>query len=164
MSAREQARLRAIIEPVVRAMDCELWGIEYSARARRSVLRIFIDADKGIDLDDCERVSRQVSAVLDVEDPVPGEYMLEVSSPGMDRRLFTLDQCRDYVGERVRAKLFAAIPGRKKFTGQLVAVEDDELVIRTDDDSENDVFVPFESVDKVNVVPGFEKVGAKSNR
>lgn len=150
MITRELAKLQQIVEPVVRALDCDLWGIEYLPRSRQALLRIYIDAPDGIDVDDCERVSRQLSAVFDVEDPLPGEYLLEVSSPGMDRILFTLDQCRAYVGSDVRAKLFASGPGRKKYRGRLVAVEGEDLLLEVDGEQ---VELKFGNLEKVRIVP-----------
>jgi ribosome maturation factor RimP len=87
--ASKQELLEEMIAPVVVSLGCEFWGMEYLTQGRYTTLRIFIDAPKGVSLDDCEKVSRQVSAILDVEDPIQGEYTLEVSSPGMDRPLYT---------------------------------------------------------------------------
>ncbi|MFT7177559.1 MAG: ribosome maturation factor RimP, partial [Halioglobus sp.] len=88
--ATKDRLLEEMLEPTVKAMGFSLWGIEYSSQGRYSVLRIFIERDSGITADDCAAVSSQVSGILDVEDPISGEYTLEVSSPGMDRRLFRL--------------------------------------------------------------------------
>jgi len=84
-------QLNELIQPVVEAMGCELWGIEQLSMGRYSTVKIYIDSKKGVDIEDCAKVSRQVSSLLDVEDPVNGEYTLEVSSPGLNRRLFKLD-------------------------------------------------------------------------
>ena len=111
MRDRRLERLGAVLGPVIGTLGCELWGIELSGPSQRPVLRVFIDSPDGISLDDCERVSRQVSVVLEVEDPLPGEYVLEVSSPGMDRQLFTEEQCARYIGEEVRLRCAELIRG-----------------------------------------------------
>ena len=106
-----QQRLTDLLAPVVQGQSCELWGVEFFAQGKKSVLRVYIDKSDGVALEDCERVSKQVSAVLDVEDPIRTEYTLEVSSPGMDRPLFTLDQFKDSVGERAEIRLRVAFEG-----------------------------------------------------
>ncbi len=87
-----------LLQPVVSAMGYEMLGIEQIPQGRDSLVRVYIDSETGISLDDCERVSDQVTGVLDVEDPVKGSYRLEITSPGLDRPLFTLEQCRRYLG------------------------------------------------------------------
>lgn len=147
-----QAKLFQMLEPVVAAMGCELWGIEYITGGHRHVLRIYIDKDEGVQLEDCERVSRQVGSVLDVEDPISVEYTLEVSSPGMDRPLYTLDQFGRFQGETVSLRLRAPYEGRRKFKGLLIGIEGDDVVIRCDNE---EYLFPVESIDKANVVPRF---------
>lgn len=147
-----QGKLLDILQPVVEAMGCELWGIELLTGGRHSTLRIYIDKPEGILVEDCERVSRQASAVLDVEDPIQGEYTLEVSSPGMDRPLYSLAQFGRYLGEEVSIRLRLPYEGRRKFKGRLVAVEGDEVVIEVDD---HQYLFPIETIDKANVVPHF---------
>ncbi len=134
------------------ALGCELWGLDYLAQGKKSVLRIYIEKEGGVLLEDCEQVSRQISATLDVEDPISGEYTLEVSSPGMDRPLFTLDQFKRYLGETVALRLRVAFEGRRKFSGILKGVEDDEIVLEVDNE---EYLLPFELLDKANIVPRF---------
>ena len=100
MASKEQ-QLIEMLKPVVEALGYEFWGLEYIAQGKNSVLRIFIDGENGINVDDCAAVSRQVSGVMDVEDPISSEYNLEVSSPGLDRPIFTLEQFESIVGEFV---------------------------------------------------------------
>ena len=107
--------LSKLIEPVVQELGCELWGIEKLQQGRQVVLKIYIESAKGINVDDCARVSRQVSAILDVEDPIPGEYMLEVSSPGVERRFFKPEHFNVCKGEKVQITLRQAFDGRRKF-------------------------------------------------
>lgn len=144
-------QLTVLLEPAVEAMECELWGIEY-LQGRRPVLRIFIDREEGVGVEDCERVSRQVSSILDVEDLIRVEYTLEVSSPGMDRPLFTRAQFERFIGEQVSVRLRFPYEGRRKFKGRLAAVENDDVVIAIDDE---EYLFPIESIDKANIVPSF---------
>jgi ribosome maturation factor RimP len=150
--ASKQTQLEVLLEPVVSALGCELWGLQYSAQGRKALLRLYIEKEGGVALEDCERVSRQASATLDVEDPIQGEYTLEVSSPGMDRPLLTLDHFQRFVGENVAIRLRVAFEGRRKFNGLLKGVEDDEIVLEIDNE---EYLLPFELVDKANVVPRF---------
>ena len=117
------------------------------------MLRVFIESPNGIGVEDCATVSRQVSAVLDVEDPIPVEYTLEVSSPGMDRPLFTLAQYERYRGELIKLRLRAPFEGRRNFSGELRAIEGDEIVVVVD---EHEYLLPIELIDKANIVPRFE--------
>jgi len=98
----------------VEALGFQLWGIEYVQAGNHSVLRVFIDGENGINIEDCANVSRQVSAVLDVEDPISTEYTLEVSSPGVDRPLFTAEQYASYIGEDVKLQLTMPVAGMVK--------------------------------------------------
>ncbi|BFM06494.1 ribosome maturation factor RimP [Halioxenophilus aromaticivorans] len=145
-------QLHDLVQPSVEAMGCDLWGVEYLSQGRRSMLRIFIESDKGITVEDCERVSRQVSGVLDVEDPIAGEYTLEVSSPGADRLLFTLDQYQRFIGEQVSVRLRAPFDGRRNFKGLLKAVEDQDVVVEIDAE---EYLLPIDSIEKANIVPQF---------
>lgn len=143
-------QLRSLIEPVVTGMGFELWGVEYLTQGRYSVLKIFIDSENGIDVDDCASVSRQVGSLLDVEEPLRGQYTLEVSSPGMDRRLFTFEQFDLMKGSQVKLKLNKPFDGKKRFTGLLVGTEDKEIVLRV---GEEETLFPYEMIDRANVVP-----------
>ncbi|WP_317931493.1 ribosome maturation factor RimP [Halioxenophilus sp. WMMB6] len=151
MSARID-QLTALLQPSVEALGCELWGIEYQAQGRGGVLRVFIETATGVTIDDCERVSRQLSSVLDVEDPITGEYTLEVSSPGADRSLFTLAQFRQFVGHQVSIRLRAPFDGRRNFKGLLRAVENEDVVVVVDAD---EYLLPINSIEKANIVPQF---------
>jgi ribosome maturation factor RimP len=148
--ASKEQQLIELIRPVVEALGFELWGLDYSSRGKDSVLCIYIESEKGILVDDCAQVSRQVSGVLDVEDPITSEYNLEVSSPGMDRPLFTLEQFNRYVGEFVDVKLRYAFEGRRKFKGKLVAIEDGEdIVVQVDS---HEYLLPIDAIDKANLI------------
>lgn len=147
-------KLDEILRPVVEGLGYQLWGIEFRSQGRNSVLRLFIDdQNDGISVEDCEKVSRQVSGVLDVEDPIQTEYTLEVSSPGMDRPLFRLEQFEDWVGHQISIRLRMAFEGRRKFQGVLKGIEGGDVVVVVDD---HEYLLPFESIDKANIVPVFE--------
>ena len=114
-----------LIGTTVQALGLELWGVELLQQGRYSLLRVYIEREEGVTIEDCEKVSRQVSALLDVEDPIAGEYSLEVSSPGVDRPLFSIEQYAQYVGSEVNLKLRRALDGRRKFKGQIIKVSGD---------------------------------------
>ena len=138
-----------LIEPTVQALDLELWGVEHASQGKYSVLRIFIEREAGVTIDDCERVSRQVSAIFDVEEPIAGEYTLEVSSPGMDRLLFTPQQFQRYRGEEVSVRMRTPVDGRRKFKGTLTDVVDDIIHIQVDG---SDFELPHGDIEKANIV------------
>ncbi len=150
--AGKSDKLEDLLRPGVEALGFELWGVEYQSYGRNTNLRIYIDRENGITVDDCAKVSHQVSGVLDVEDPISGEYTLEVSSPGMDRPLYTLSQFERYIGSDVSVRLRMAFEGRRKFQGRLVGIEGDEVVLRVD---QEEYLLPFDQIDKANVVPQF---------
>jgi ribosome maturation factor RimP len=143
-------QIEEMLESTVKAMDFELWGIEYLSQGRHSVLRVYIERDGGLTADDCAAVSTQVSGILDVEDPITGEYTLEVSSPGLDRRLFRLDQYPGYVGEVVDVHLRSPFDGRRKFKGVLTGVEGTDIVVRIED---HEYMLPHDAIDKARVEP-----------
>lgn len=149
MASKEQ-QLVDLLKPVVEALGFEFWGVEYLSQGKDSVLSVYIDSEKGITVDDCATVSRQVSGIMDVEDPISGEYNLEVSSPGMDRPIFTVEQFNRYVGEFVDVKLRYAFEGRRKFKGKLVAIEDSEdIVVHVDT---HEYILPIDAIDKANLI------------
>lgn len=150
--SNQSEQLQQLIEPVVTALGCELWGIERLSQGKNALVRIYIDKTDGIGVEDCERVSRQVSSLFDVEDPIAGEYTLEVSSPGMDRPLYTLAQYQAFVGEDISLQLRFPYEGRRKFKGRLKGVEESDVVIEVDD---HEYLFPFDSIEKANIVPRF---------
>jgi ribosome maturation factor RimP len=113
------------------------------------LIRIYIDRESGVDISDCEKVSRQVSAVFDVEEPITEEYTLEVSSPGLERPLFRLEQFRKYVGSVIQLRMKKPQDGRKKFKGDLVRVDDNRIVLSLDGD---EVDFQHTDIDKANLV------------
>ncbi len=150
MSARAAERIESLIEPAVTALGYELVGVEYAPLGHGGVLRVYIDKPGGVTLDDCARVSHQVSGVLDVEDPIHSHYDLEVSSPGIERPLFRVEHYTRFAGERVRIRTFAPIAGQRNFTGVLRGVSGDEVVLSED---EREVRVPFSNIAKAHLAP-----------
>ncbi|WP_445675632.1 ribosome maturation factor RimP [Pseudomonas aeruginosa] len=146
-------QLQALLAPVVEALGYECWGVEFISQGRHSVLRVYIDRPEGILIDDCEAVSRQVSGILDVEDSISGEYTLEVSSPGMDRPLFTLEQFAKHAGEQVKIRLRSPYEGRRNYQGILRGVEEQDVVVLVDD---HEYLLPIDSIDKANIIPRFD--------
>jgi ribosome maturation factor RimP len=149
---RQNQALLDLFEPEVAALGYELLGIELNQNGHGSILRIYIDKEDGIVVDDCVLVSQQLSGLLDVEDPIKGNYDLEVSSPGLDRPLFTLEQFKKYVGETVKLKLYEKLDGRKRFVGVLKAIEDENIIISCD---EEEYTVPFRLLERARLVPQF---------
>lgn len=153
--ASKQELLTQLIIPVVESLNCELWGLDYLTQGRYTTLRIYIDAPEGVSLEDCEKVSRQVSAVMDVEDPIDGEYTLEVSSPGLDRPLFTEAHYARYVGETASLRLRIAQAGRRRFKGVVEKVEAGQLQLLVDGQS---VSIAVDAIDKGNLEPRYDEI------
>lgn len=147
--AQANAQLQALIEPAVSALGFELIGVEHLAQGRHSVLRVYIDHENGIDVEDCAEVSRQVSAVLDVEDPIRGEYTLEVSSPGLDRPLFTAEHYQRYNGSLAEIRLRSPLDGRRKFKGRMHGVRDEAVVIEVDG---VEYTLALDNIEKANLI------------
>ena len=154
------AKLEKLIQPLVEDLGYEFVGIEYSNNPKNSLLRIYIDqSPQGIAIEDCERVSREVAAQLDVEDPISGNYNLEVSSPGLNRPIFNLEQFARYIGEVVSITLFAPVNARRKFKGELLAVSGSEIFI--DQDGER-IGIEFENIARSRLEPDYDVVFGKS--
>ena len=122
-----------IVEPVIVGMGYDFWGLECQISANTAQVRIYIDKDEGITLDDCSRVSQQLSAVLDVEDPVEVPYTLEISSPGINRKLFTTEQMQRSVGSQVKVKTSWPIDERRNIRGILQDVDEENITVVTED-------------------------------
>lgn len=141
-----------LIEPIVEGLGYECVGIEYNPHPKHGMLRVYIDSENGILLEDCTKVSHQLSGVLDVEDPIQGEYQLEISSPGEDRPFFKLSQFEKYIGKNVSVHLFKPIEKRRKITGLIQAVEGDDVVLQ---EGERTIRVPFQAMSKARLVPDY---------
>lgn len=147
--AKFEQKLTEMLRPAVEETGKELLGVEFISAGNNSVLRLFIDHEDGINVDDCAEVSRQVGAILDVEDPISSEYNLEVSSPGIDKPLFEMAHFQTVVGEIVNIRLSMPLNGRRKFKGTLVAIENDILVVDVDG---IEYELVINNIDKANLV------------
>ena len=141
-----------LIEPIVEGLGYECVGIEYNPHTQHGMLRIYIDKEDGILVDDCSKVSHQLSGVLDVEDPIQGNYQLEVSSPGEDRPFFKLSQFQRYIGSSVTINLYSSIDKRKKISGRIAAVEGDDVMLQ---EGEQIFRIPFQAMSKARLVPEY---------
>lgn len=145
----KDAELIDLLEPAINGLGYEFWGLEL-IRARGATLRIYIDREGGVGLGDCEAVSRELSALLDVHDPIKGGYTLEVSSPGLDRPLFTAAQFEQFAGHRARVALHEPMDGRRKFDGSILGVDEGELRFEQDG---HEVRLELSNIRKANLVP-----------
>jgi ribosome maturation factor RimP len=147
---RQHSELIKLLEPVITALGYEMLGIEYFKQKDSSLLRLYIDSDAGITLDDCTRVNHQVIGVLDVHDPIKERYHLEISSPGLDRPLFTLKQFQRFLGQQVKIKLREKIDERRKFTGVIKAIEETAVLVSEEG---IDYLIPADVIDSAHLVP-----------
>lgn len=145
--------LEDLLQPVVEDLGFELLGVEYAPHPTNGLLRLYIDSDAGITVDDCAIVSREVSGLLDVEDPISGHYNLEVSSPGMNRPLFKLEHFRQFIGEQAKLTALPPVDGRKNFKGTIQAVEGEDLLLEVDGEIYR---IPHDRVQKARLVPEFD--------
>jgi ribosome maturation factor RimP len=146
-------KLKQLVRQEVELLGYELVGVEFTGQGKgAAVLRIYIDHEDGITLDDCAEVSHQVSGVLDVEDPIKENYRLEVSSPGLDRPLFELAHFERFKGSKVRIKTRTRIDSRHRFTGMLTGVEENQVLIEEDGACYR---ISFEEIDSARLVPEF---------
>jgi len=145
-------KINNMIEPAVIAMGYELVGCELQEYGHGKLLRVYVDGENGITIDGCAKVSRQVSAILDVEDPLQGAYKLEVSSPGLDRPLFTLKHFEQFVGRNIKFKLRMAQQDRRNFMGLLTAVEGNDISVKVDNEL---MKFDFNNIEKTHLVPEF---------
>jgi len=142
-----------LIGPAVGALGYELWGIERAVSGRRTLLRIYIDSPDGISVEDCARVSGSITGVLEVEDPIAGPYDLEISSPGLDRRIFTLEQFRRYTGHTVRVRLRSPMHGKRKISGIIKEIDSEAVVLM---DTGAEYRLALRDMDHARLVPSFD--------
>lgn len=170
LSNKTQA-LYELIAPAVAACDVELWGVEFTPQGKRSLVRIFIDKPvvetaepiisvdgeeeslgRGVGVQDCVRVTQQVGAILDVHDPISGEYALEVSSPGWDRPFFRLEQMSAYIGQQVALRLISAVENRRKFQAKLLSVDIENEIIQVEVENQHVLEIDTHNIDKANLI------------
>lgn len=153
MGRQVQQTLYDMLEPVVNVLGCELVGIEYIQQGRHSILRLYIDKDTGVTVDDCSDVSYQVSGLLDVEDPIKEPYTLEVSSPGLDRLLCKAEHFERFAGHRARIRLRLPQQGRRNFTGVIKSCHNGQVLMDVDGEL---YALPVDAIEKARLVPEFD--------
>lgn len=144
------AELTKLLEPAVEQLGYELSDLEVNLGGREGVLRLFIDKADGVGLDDCEAVSRQISALLDIEDPLPGHYVLEVSSPGLDRKLTKVEHFQRFVGREIRVKMRFPVAGRRNFRGALRAADEEMIEVEVEGVSHR---LPMATIASARLIP-----------
>jgi len=141
-----------LIEPIVEGLGYECVGIEYNPHPKNGLLRVYIDMENGVLLEDCTKVSHQLSGMLDVEDPIVDNYQLEVSSPGTERPLFKVSQFKQFMGHRVTINVFKPIGNRRKLEGVIERVENDVITLQM---GEQNIDIPFQAMSKARLVPDY---------
>lgn len=158
----KSTQISELLSPTVQALGLELLGIEYLPAPGGATVRLYIDVQEAeretrhVNIEDCEAVSREVSAQLDVEDPITGNYTLEVSSPGVDRPLFTLAHFVRHVGESVKAVLKLPQDGRRRLLAKIVRIDGQDILFDVDG---HDLLVAFDNIDKARLVPDWAALG-----
>ncbi len=147
-------RLQQLLEPVIEDLGYELVLLEFAPQTGSALLRLFIDGEDGITLEDCTKVSREVAATLDVEDPISTAYQLEVSSPGLDRPLTKPDHFVRFMGEDARIQLLAPLNGRKRFVGRIESASDEGVTLTTD---LGVVELAYSTIERARLIPDFDK-------
>lgn len=141
-------KLKELIKPLVDEQGYEFYHVEYVKENNEYYLRVYIDSDNGISLSDCEKISRLVSNLMDESDPIEGQYYLEVSSPGIDRQLFTNEHMLKSIDSKVVTRVLKAINGEKVIKGTLSEVKEDEIVILRDN---NSIIIPKDKIKSINI-------------
>ena len=154
--------LNELLQPLVEDLGYEFIGLEYNPNPKHSLLRIYIDHENGVGIQDCETVSRETAALLDVKDPIRSHYNLEVSSPGLDRPLFTPAHFSEFTGSEVQINLFAPQDGRRKFSGPILSAGESSVSIEQDG---SEVTLDYDNIAKAKLIPDYEKIlaGHKTN-
>ena len=161
MAGTVEERVREIVSPLIESMGLELWGIRYRGGRDHGVLQIFVDSEDGVNADKCGELADLISPALDVADPIGPAYTLEVSSPGMDRILFTRDQALRYVGELVKAELRIPQDGRRRIQGTLNGIGDDGMVV-IEEDGGAQIEAAFSNIAVMRAVPVFKQNSKKA--
>lgn len=151
----KQDKLSELLSPIVEDLGYRFWGLEYQVRKADALLRIYIDHENGISVDDCAKVSHEVAGILDVEEPITMAYILEVSSPGMDRILFSANQFSEFIGEDVKMKLNQMVDKRRKIKGKIDSVEGEQITIESEQEK---ITIAFDQIMRARINPGFDGV------
>lgn len=150
---QDPLQLGDLLEPGITAMGYELVGVEFQTGGKGGgLLRVYIDKEAGISAEDCQKVSYQVSGVLDVEDPIPGHYTLEISSPGLDRMLFRKQDFERFAGRQIKLRTAYPVEGQRKFKGQLIGLQGENVIFRQDD---MEISLPFDQIEQARLVPEY---------
>lgn len=153
MANKKTQLIENLVAPIIETLGFELWGIDFFGSMRPALLRIYIDSKNGyISLDDCTKVSREISAILDVEDLITGSYKLEISSPGLERSLFKIEHFQRFIGSHVQIRLYAPENGQKKFSGLIKNIQDNNIVLEIENTAEKILVIPFEKIEKANLL------------
>ncbi len=146
----DTSTLHKLLEPGVAALGFDLVAAELTGDGHRTILRVYIDVPGGVNVDDCEEVSHQVSAILDIEDPIPGKYTLEVSSPGLDRPLVKREDFERFAKEDVKIQTREPVLGRRNFTGRLQGIEGERIIVEVDKEMYE---LEFAGIERARLVP-----------
>lgn len=150
---QDPLQLGDLLEPGITSMGYELVGVEFqTGGSGGGLLRVYIDSEAGISAEDCQKVSYQVSGVLDVEDPIPGHYTLEISSPGLDRMLFRKQDFERFAGQLIKLRTAYPIEGQRKFKGRLLGLQGENVVFEQDD---MEISLPFDQIEQARLVPEY---------
>lgn len=150
---QDPLQLGDMLEPGITAMGYELVGVEFQTGGKGGgLLRVYIDSEAGISAEDCQKVSYQVSGVLDVEDPIPGHYTLEISSPGLDRMLFRKQDFERFAGQQIKLRTAYPVEGQRKFKGQLIGLRGENVIFKQDD---MEISLPFDQIEQARLVPEY---------
>ena len=146
-----------IIEPVINRNNCLLWGIEILRGKKKNTLRVFIDSNNNVDINDCESISRDLNYEPQIDLNLGEDYILEVSTPGIDRKFFDIKQLKDYVGQDLDIKTKSIYEGSRKFIGKLIESDDSKLTIVKSDNSEEIAF-KFSDIDLCRLKPDYNNL------
>ena len=149
--------LKNIIEPVITRNNCFLWGIEILRGKKKNTLRVFIDSNNNIDINDCESISRDLNYEPQINLNLDEDYILEVSTPGVDRKFFDIKQLKEYVGQELNIKTKSIYDGKRKFIGKLIESDDSKLTIVESDNSEEITF-KFSDIDLCRLKPDYNNL------
>ena len=148
-------KLNELLQPLVEDLGYEFVGLEYNSNPKHAMLRIYIDHENGVGIEDCETVSRETAALLDVKDPIRSHYNLEVSSPGLDRPLFIPAHYREFIGKPVQINLFAPMDGRRKFSGPILGADEHAVTIEQDG---SEIALEIDNIVKARLVPDYDQI------
>ena len=149
--------LKNIIEPVITRNNCFLWGIEILRGKKKNTLRVFIDSNNNVDINDCESISRDLNYEPQINSILDEDYILEVSTPGVDRKFFDIKQLQEYVGQELNIKTKSIYDGKRKFIGKLIESDDSKLTIIESDNSEEIIF-KFSDIDLCRLKPDYNNL------